>query len=78
MEVICNMYLDKLMRDKSITNVMLAEHFGTTSATISRWRHNINQPDINILPRLCTFLNCSLDDLLGKPSIAIEVAEKTS
>lgn len=59
------MELDKLMRDKSITNIQLAEYFSTTSATISRWRNNINQPDINLLPQICELLECTLDQLLG-------------
>lgn len=58
------MNLDRIMKDKHITNTVIAKRFNTTVATVSRWRNNVNNPDNNILPELCDFLGCSLDELL--------------
>ncbi|WP_423754018.1 helix-turn-helix domain-containing protein [Cloacibacillus evryensis] len=58
------MNLDSIMRDKGISNAQIATRFNTTPSTVSRWRNNINSPDNSILPELCDFLGCSLDELL--------------
>ena len=58
------MNLDKLMKDRHVTNAVIARELHTTAATVSRWRNGVNNPDIECLPKLCEILGCSLDDLL--------------
>lgn len=58
------MNLDAIMREKGISNAQIAMKFNTTPSTVSRWRNNIYSPDNNILPNLCDFLGCTLDELL--------------
>lgn len=72
------MNLDKIMREKNITNVVIAERFHTTPASVSRWRNNVSNPDNGILPDLCDFLGCTLDELLRdeNPQIPRKVARK--
>ena len=55
--------LDTYMKNKKMTNAVLAERFFTTCATISRWRNGICNPPIEILPDLSEFMGCSIDDL---------------
>ena len=70
--------LDRIMREKNITNVVIAEQFHTTPASVSRWRNNVSSPDNAILPALCDFLGCTLDELLRSenPQIPRKVARK--
>lgn len=58
------MNLDRIMKDKKITNIVIAKRFNTTTATVSRWRNGVNNPDPSILPELCDYLGCTLDELL--------------
>jgi len=57
--------LDLIMKNKKITNTDLATKFFTTCATASRWRNGVSKPPLEILPELCIFLGCSLEDLLS-------------
>lgn len=72
------MNLDKIMKEKNITNIVMAERFHTTPASVSRWRNNVSNPDNGILPDLCDFLGCTLDELLRdeNPQIPRKVARK--
>ena len=72
------MNLDKIMKEKNITNIVIAERFHTTPASVSRWRNNVSNPDNGILPDLCDFLGCTLDELLRdeNPQIPRKVARK--
>ena len=74
------MNLDLIMRNKGISNADIANHFATTPSTVSRWRNNINSPDNGILPELCDFLGCTLDELLrtGNPRPPRKVAARRS
>ena len=72
------MNLDKIMKEKNITNIVIAERFHTTPASVSRWRNNVSNPDNGILPDLCDFLGCTLDELLRdeNPQMPRKVARK--
>lgn len=74
------MNLDLIMRNKGVSNADIAKHFATTPSTVSRWRNNINSPDNSLLPELCDFLGCTLDELLrsANPLPSRKVARRKS
>lgn len=46
-----------------LTQEMLAEEFGVTFQTISKWENNVCAPDISILPKLSIFFGVTIDEL---------------
>lgn len=64
--------LQFLRKEKGITQEELAETFGVTSQSISKWELGINCPDITMLPKIADYYRVSIDELLGyKPLSSI-------
>ena len=57
-------YLKKLRSEKDLTQEELAEKFGVTRRTVSRWETGYNLPDIDVLIEMSNFYNVGLKDLL--------------
>lgn len=57
--------LKKLRIQRKLTQEKLADFFGVTFQTISKWERGESYPDITLLPKIATFFNISIDDLLG-------------
>ena len=57
-------YLKKLRSEKDLTQEELAEKFGVTRRTVSRWETGYNLPDIDVLIEMSNFYNVELKDLL--------------
>lgn len=67
----------KLRRQKGITQEALADFVGVTKASVSKWETKQSLPDILLLPRLASFFDVSLDDLLGySPQLSPEQINK--
>ncbi len=49
----------------NLTQQKLADHLGTTQATVNRWIKGINEPDFTTLLEICSFLNETPNELLG-------------
>lgn len=63
----------KLRREKKITQEQLAEFVGVTKASVSKWETGQSIPDVLMLPRLATFFDVTIDDLLGyEPQLSKE------
>jgi len=52
-------------RQKSLTQEGLASFMGVTKASVSKWETGSSFPDIFMLPRLASFFNISIDQLIG-------------
>lgn len=52
-------------RRMNLTQEQLAEKFGTTPQSVSRWENGTTYPDIELLPMLASFFETSVDALLG-------------
>lgn len=52
-------------RERGITQEELAEFMMVTKASVSKWETGQSHPDILLLPKLATFFNISVDDLIG-------------
>ena len=57
-------YLRKLRNQKKLTQEELAEKFGVTRRTVSRWETGNNLPDIDILIEMSEFYDVELKELL--------------
>lgn len=57
-------FLQKLRKEKNITQEQLAEQFGTSRRTVSRWETGNNLPDIDILMELADFYEIDLREIL--------------
>lgn len=64
--------LQLLRKQKGVTQEELAEIFGVSSQSISKWELGINCPDITLLPKLAEYYKVSIDELIGyKPMSSI-------
>lgn len=64
--------LQLLRKEKGLTQEALAEVFGVTAQSVSKWELGLSCPDITILPELAEYYHVSIDELMGyKPSSTI-------
>lgn len=64
--------LQLLRKQKGRTQEELAEIFGVSSQSVSKWELGINCPDITLLPKIADYYRVSIDELLGyKPMSSI-------
>ncbi|MDO5409829.1 MAG: helix-turn-helix transcriptional regulator [Lachnospiraceae bacterium] len=67
----------RLRHDKKITQEQLAEFIGVTKASVSKWENSQSTPDITLLPRLATFFDVTVDELIGyTPQLSKEQIQK--
>ena len=57
-------FLKTLRLEKSLTQEQLAEQFGVTGRTVSRWENGNNMPDISILVELADFYGVDIRELI--------------
>lgn len=56
-----------------ITQVELAKAVGVTQGAVAQWESGITSPNIKLLPKLASILDCTTDELLGvEKSVQIE------
>lgn len=55
-------------REKGVTQDELASYIGVTKASVSKWETGFSYPDIVLLPKLATYFNISIDELMGYTS----------
>ena len=58
-------FLKKLRNEKNLTQEQLAEKFGVSRRSVSRWEGGYNLPDIDILIKMSEFYEVELKDLLN-------------
>lgn len=54
-----------LRKKERKTQQDVAHYVGVSTAAVSKWETNQSYPDLSVLPKLATYFNCSIDDLLG-------------
>ena len=62
----------KFRTEKHITQEKLGEAVGVTNRTVSKWEQGVSMPGIDLIPRIASALNISLDQLFDT-----ETKEKT-
>lgn len=69
--------LVKLRHEKKITQEQVADFIGVTKASVSKWETKQSMPDILLLPKLASFFNVTIDQLLGyEPQLSKEQIQK--
>ncbi len=64
--------LKKLRKERGMTQETLAEFFGVSFQTVSKWERGETYPDITMLPIFASFFNVSIDDLIGVDKVEKE------
>ena len=59
--------LQKLRKQKNLTQEMLAEKIGVARQTIAKWETEESTPDLDMAGRLANVLDVALDDLVNAP-----------
>lgn len=57
-------FLKELRKEKNITQEQLAEQFGVSRRTVSRWETGSNMPDLDILVEMVDYYEVDLRELL--------------
>ena len=57
-------FLRELRKEKQLTQEQLAERFGVTSRSVSRWETGSNMPDLRILVELAEFYDVDIRDII--------------
>ena len=57
-------FLMKLRKERGLTQEQLAERFGVSRRTVSRWETGSNLPDLDILMEMSDYYNADLRELL--------------
>ncbi|MGI6714516.1 MAG: helix-turn-helix domain-containing protein [Bacilli bacterium] len=68
--------IQRLRKDKALTQSDIGEKLGVTSQAVSKWENNQATPDIDILVKLSEIYEVSLDELLGKETVKTKLVEK--
>ena len=64
-------------KEKGIKQEELAFRMGVSKAAVSKWEIGQSYPDISLLPRLASFFNISIDELMGyEPQLSKEDIHK--
>lgn len=57
-------FLKSLRKEKGLTQEQLAEYFGVSCRTVSRWETGSNMPDLDMLIELADFYNLEIRELI--------------
>ena len=57
-------FLKQCRKEKNLTQEQLAERFGVSARTVSRWETGINMPDLSILVQLAEYYDVEIRELL--------------
>ena len=57
-------FLKQCRKEKNLTQEQLAEKFGVSARTVSRWESGINMPDLSILVQLDEYYDVAIRELL--------------
>ena len=65
MEIMFEKCLRDILAKREKTQRELAEYLSVSTQAVSKWCRGENMPDIALLPKIASFLNVSVDELLG-------------
>lgn len=57
-------FLKELRKEKGITQEQLAEVFGVSSRTVSRWENGVNMPDLSLLAEIADYYNVDIREII--------------
>ena len=56
--------IKELRKSRKLTQEQLAEYFGISSQAVSKWETGMSSPDIDMLPKIASFFNITIDELM--------------
>ena len=65
MEIMLEKCLRDILAKRGKTQRELAEYLSVSTQAVSKWCRGENMPDVVLLPKIASFLNVSVDELLG-------------
>jgi len=57
-------FLKSLRKEKGLTQEQLAEHFGVSGRTVSRWENGANMPDLSLLVALADYYEVDIREII--------------
>lgn len=75
METAFSVQLQKLRKEKGITQDILASHLGVSPQAVSKWE-NGSYPDGDLLPQIADFFGVSIDYLYGRAKKEISLEQR--
>ncbi len=69
--------IKKLREGQNLTQAQLAVFIGVSENTIQNWEKNIGLANLEKVIRLCTTLNCKVEDLINYVDAEVEVDDQT-
>lgn len=72
-----DIHLDRILTENrrrlGVTQEQLAEYLGVSKAAVSKWETGMTYPDILMLPRLASYFDITIDELIDyKPQLSTE------
>lgn len=58
--------LQKLRKEKNISQEQLAEKLGVTRQSVSKWESGTSYPEMDKIVTLCKIFNCDIDTIINK------------
>ena len=58
-------FIDTWLSKNNIQNSKLANVLDVKPVSVKRWREGVCAPDIDLFPKLCKFMDVSINELLG-------------
>ena len=68
-------FLKQCRKEKNLTQEQLAEKFGVSARTVSRWETGINMPDLSILVQLAEYYDVEMRE--DRKSTRLNSSHKT-
>lgn len=69
--------LIRFRKKRKITQDELADFIGVTKGAVSKWENGFSMPDVMLLPKLASFYDVTVDELLGyEPQLSKEQIRK--
>ena len=65
-------FIAECRKNKSLTQLQLADSLGITDKAVSKWERGLAMPDSSIMLQLCDILGISVNELLSGEKIAME------
>lgn len=56
--------ITKLRKDRGLTQKQVAQHFGVSDKSVSKWERGETMPDVTLFPEIAEFYSISIDDLM--------------
>ena len=57
-------FLKELRREKNLTQEQLAQIFGVTNRSVSRWENGVNMPDFDLVIEIAKYYEISIEEFL--------------